>query len=153
MTNSTVDKSHATEFFDHQDRLEFLEQLGDPLPKLERTVGWEAFRVLPGSFYKNSNPSKGGRPPCDAVLMFKMLVLQHLFNLSDDQTEFQIQDSYSFCRFLGLSPEGNVPDVRTVWVYREYLKERDRVRCALPQSDSSLCSNYQNNASLLWCGG
>ncbi len=92
------------------------------MPKLERTVDWEAFRPLLSSVYKKSDPSKGGRPPYDAVLMFKVLVLQHFYNLSDDQTEFQIRDRYSFCRFLGLSPEGKVPDAKTVWVYRERLK-------------------------------
>lgn len=59
--------------------------------------------------------------------MFKILVLQHLYNLSDGQTEFQIRDRYSFCRFLGLSPEGKVPDAKTLWVYRERLKELDLV--------------------------
>ncbi|WP_241086366.1 hypothetical protein [Candidatus Vondammii sp. HM_W22] len=47
-------------FFDHQDQLEFLEQQGGPLPKLERTVDWEAFRVLFGSVYKSSDPCEGG---------------------------------------------------------------------------------------------
>ncbi|MEE9358476.1 MAG: transposase [Sedimenticolaceae bacterium] len=56
-------------------------------------------------------------------MMFKALVLQYLFNLSDDQTELQIRDRYSFYRFLGLSPEGKVSDARTVWIYRECLKE------------------------------
>jgi IS5 family transposase len=55
--------------------------------------------------------------------MFKVLVLQHFYNLSDDQTEFQIRDRYSFCRFLGLSPEGKVPDAKTIWVFRERLKK------------------------------
>ncbi len=59
-------------FSDHQDQLELLEQLGDPLPKLERTVDWEAFRVLLGSVYKNSGPRKGGRPLYDVILMFKV---------------------------------------------------------------------------------
>ncbi len=67
-----------------------------------------------GSIYKNSGPSKGGRPPYDAVLMF---------NLSDDQTKLQIRARYSFYCFPGLSPEGKVPDAKTVWVYRERLKE------------------------------
>ncbi len=67
------------------------------------------------SVYKNGDPSKGGRPPYDAVLMF---------NLSGDQAEFQIRDRYSFCRFLGLRQEGKVPDAKTVWVYRECLKKR-----------------------------
>ena len=110
-------------FFDHQERLELLERLGDPLPKLERTVDWGGFRVRLANVYKHSEPSKGGRPPFDSVLMFKVLVLQQFYNLSDDQTEFQIRDRYSFCRFLGLSPEGRVPDAKTIWVFRERLKK------------------------------
>ena len=54
--------------------------------------------------------------------MLKTLVLQSLYNLSDDQVEFQIRDHYSFQRFLGLTPEGVVPDAKTVWVFREELK-------------------------------
>ncbi|MGB7933710.1 MAG: IS5 family transposase [Gammaproteobacteria bacterium] len=110
-------------FFDHQGRLEQLEHLGDPLPKLERSVDWEAFRSALEKVYKRSDPRKGGRPPFDAVLMFKVLVLQDFYKLSDDQTEFQIRDRYSFCRFLGLSPEGGVPDAKTIWLYHEHVKQ------------------------------
>lgn len=114
-------------FFDHQSRLELLERLGDPLPKLERTIEWEAFGNLLSRVYKDGDRSKGGRPPYDAVLMFKILVLQHFYNLSDDQTEFQIRDRYSFCRFLGLNPEGKVPDAKTIWFFRERLKKLELV--------------------------
>ena len=110
-------------FFDHQERLELLERLGDPLPKLERSVDWEAFRTLLESLYKRSDPRKGGRPPFDAVLMFKVLVLQDFYKLADDQTEFQIRDRYSFCRFLGLTAEGRVPDAKTIWLFRERVKQ------------------------------
>ena len=110
-------------FFDHQERLELLERLGDPLPKLERSVDWEAFRPLLEGLYKQSDPRKGGRPPFDAVLMFKVLVLQDFYKLADDQTEFQIRDRYSFCRFLGLTPEGRVPDAKTIWLFRERVKQ------------------------------
>jgi len=109
-------------FFDHAERLDLLERLGDPLPKLERTVDWESFRATLSTVYKSS-AEKGGRPGYDPVLMFKILVLQQFYNLSDDQTEFQIRDRYSFCRFLGLSPEGRVPDAKTIWVFRERLKQ------------------------------
>ena len=54
------------------------------------------------------------------MLMFK--VLQQLYNLSDEQAEYQIRDCYSFCRFLSLHPEDPVPDARTVWRFREGLK-------------------------------
>ena len=111
-------------FFDHQERLELLERQGDPLPKLERSVDREAFRPLLENLYKQSDPRKGGRPPFDAVLMFKVLVLQDFYKLADDQTEFQIRDRYSFCRFLGLTPEGRVPDAKTIWLFREQLVER-----------------------------
>jgi IS5 family transposase len=114
-------------FFDHQGRLDQLERLGDPLPKLERSVDWEAFRSALEKVYKRSDPRKGGRPPFDAVLMFKVLVLQDFYKLSDDQTEFQIRDRYSFCRFLGLSPEGGVPDAKTIWLFRERVKQASLV--------------------------
>ena len=51
-----------------------------------------------------------------------MLVLQHLYNLSDDQTEYQIRDRYSFCRFLGLNPEGKVPDAETIWAEEQIVR-------------------------------
>jgi transposase len=51
---------------------------------------------------KRSDGAKGGRPPYDAVMMFKIMVLQALYTLSDDQAEFQVQDRLSFMRFLGL---------------------------------------------------
>lgn len=108
-------------FFDYQERLDLLERLGDPLPKLERAVDWEGFRAALATVYKTRAPGQGGRPPFEALLMFKVLVLQQFYNLSDDQTEFQIRDRYSFCRFLGLTPEGRVPDAKTVWVFRERL--------------------------------
>ena len=112
-------------FFDHEDRLELLEKLGDPLPKLERLVDWETFRPELVGLRKESDPHKGGRPPFDVVLMFKVLVLQHFYNLSDEQTEFQIRDRYSFCRFLGLAPHDRVPDAKTIWLYRERIKQAD----------------------------
>jgi transposase len=72
-----------------------------------------------------SDGSKGGRPPYDAVLIFKILVLQSLYNLSDDQIEFQIKDRLSFMRFLGLHLWNQIPDAKTVWLYRERLKNQD----------------------------
>jgi IS5 family transposase len=110
-------------FFDLSDRHQLLEQLGDPLPKINAVVEWEAFRPILERIRKRTDPRKGGRPPLDTVLMFKTLVLQQLYNLSDDQTEFQIRDRYSFARFLGIDPEGRVPDAKTIWSYREQLKE------------------------------
>ena len=53
--------------------------------------------------------------------MFKALVLCELYNLSDEQFEYQVRDRLSFMRFLGLGLEDPVPDATTVWQYREQL--------------------------------
>ena len=67
-------------------------------------VPWAVFRKPLAKALKRSDGARGGRPPYDAVLMVKIIVLQALYSLSDDQAEFQIQDRLSFMRFLGLTP-------------------------------------------------
>ena len=67
--------------------------------------------------------TKGGRRPYDAVLMFKGSVLQALYNLSDEQAEFQIQDCLSFMRFLGLSIAQKVRDAKTIWIFVSVTSE------------------------------
>lgn len=110
-------------FFDHEERLAQLETLGDPLPQLDRVVDWEGFRPIIEGTRPERDPGTGGRPWTDPLLMFKLLVLQQLYNLSDDQTEYQVRDRYSFSRFLDLSPEDRVPDAKTIWAFRERLKQ------------------------------
>jgi IS5 family transposase len=109
-------------FFDLNNRHALLEEMGDPLPKMDEVVDWEDFRQTLERIRVEKEPRKGGRPPLDVVLIFKTLVLQQLYNLSDDQTEYQIRDRYSFSRFLHLDPEDGVPDAKTIWSYREQLK-------------------------------
>lgn len=70
---------------------------------------------------RRSVRGKGGRPPFDPVMMFKVLVLQALYSLSDEATEFQIKDRLSYRRFLGLGLDGMVLDATTVWLFRERL--------------------------------
>jgi IS5 family transposase len=60
--------------------------------------------------------------------MFKILVLQRLYNLSDEQVEYQINDRLSFCRFLGLPLGGSAPDFTTVWRFREALVRAEAVK-------------------------
>ena len=75
-------------FFDADKRLEALSARGDPLEAIDRLVPWESFRaeieavvLTPDELKKSS----AGRKPFDAILMFRMLVLQALNNLSDEQ--------------------------------------------------------------------
>ena len=80
--------------------------------------------TISGTWYKalrRSDGAKGGKPPFDPVLMFKIMVPQALYRLSHDQAEFQIQDRLSFMRFLGLGIGDKVPEAKTVWLFREQL--------------------------------
>lgn len=112
--------------FDVENRLATLSELGDNLEKLDFAMEWEGFRPLLDTSFQNEEPAKGpgGRPPFDVVLRFKILVLQKLYNLSDDQTEFQINDRRTFMRFLGLKEHDKVPDAKTIWAWREQLTKR-----------------------------
>jgi len=70
---------------------------------------------------------RGGRPPYPTVVMVKLLLLQQLYNLSDDALEVQVLDRTSFQCFLGLEHSRRVPDAKTIWVWRERLKARDLI--------------------------
>ena len=98
-----------------------LSAAGDPLERLAAVVDFEVFRSDLTAALSRSDRAKGGRPPYDAVLMFKILILQTLYTLSDDQTEYQLKDWLSFMRFIGLALHDPVPDAKTIWLYREQL--------------------------------
>ena len=107
-------------FFGESFALDALMRHGDPLVALNRYINFESFRAdLTKSLSRAEHTGQGGRPSWDAVLIFKVLVLQRLYNLSDEQTEFQTRDRLSFHRFLGLGLGDVVPDSRTLWLYRE----------------------------------
>lgn len=79
------------------------------------------FRQTLNAAFRKGRKGPGGRPPYDYLLLFKILILQRFFNLSDDQTEYQINDRMSFMRFLGLSLGDKVPDAKTIWLFRDTL--------------------------------
>ena len=89
-------------FWDIDERYVRLSEAGDPLEKLNALVPWEVFRKPLAKALKRSDDARGGRPPYDPVMMFRIMGLQGLYSLSDDRAEFQIQDRLSFIRFLGL---------------------------------------------------
>jgi IS5 family transposase len=110
-------------FFDQDVRLSKLSQLGDPLEKLNAGVDFGMFRTMLENNLCKLAKGPGGRPPYDYVLMFKILILQRYYNLSDEQVEYQINDRMSFMRFLDLTIADDIPDSRTVWTFREQLVE------------------------------
>ena len=114
-------------FFDLDDRFRKLDEK-DPLVHLNKIIFWEAFRPTLLEARKKERKSNAGRKSFDELLMFKVLILQHLYNVSDEQIEYQIRDRYSFCRFLGLSPSDTVPDAKTIWLFRESLVQANVIK-------------------------
>ena len=111
--------------FDFVDHLVKLSQYNDPLQTLDKYIDFEAFRQMIDFAFEKVDYSKGGRPPYDKVMLFKILVIQTLYNLSDAQTEFQIADRLTFMRFLGLQLYDNIPDQNTIRGFRESLVKND----------------------------
>ena len=102
-------------FFDLLDRYVSLDARRDPLVEIDAVVPWEEFRPALERVWRKpdeARKSRAGRKPMDAVLMVKTLVLSALYNLSDDQIEYQVRDRLSFMRFLGLGLEDRVPDAK-----------------------------------------
>jgi IS5 family transposase len=124
--------------FDLDRRYAALSAAGDPLERLGAVVGFELFRGELDAALARSDRAKGGRPPYDAVLMFKVLLLQTLYTLSDDQTEYQIRDRLSFMRFLGLALHDPVPDAKTIWLYREQLTKAGAIERLFERFDAVL---------------
>jgi len=125
-------------FFDADERLKQLSAAGDPLERLAAVVDFELFRPDLETALDRSDRSKGGRPPYDAVLMFRVLVLQTLYSLSDDQTEYQLRDRLSFMRFVGLELHDAVPDAKTIWLYRERLVRAGTIEALFERFDRAL---------------
>ena len=125
-------------FFDSDARNATLSKLGDPLEKLTAVVNWEIFREDLQRLYVQERKSPAGRKPIDPVLMFKIVVLQRLYNLSDDQTEYQIRDRASFQRFLGLQVEDGSPDAKTIWSFKERIKDLELADSLFARFDAAL---------------
>ena len=97
--------------FAEENRQNKLSALGDCLERL-KVIDWELFRLELKEALQKERKSNVGRPPYDCVLLFKILVLQRLYNLSDDhrsiglkRAEFNIGITnlvYNICRYTFL---------------------------------------------------
>ena len=114
-------------FFDESERMEALSKLSDPLEKLAELVDFEIFRPVLATALPREEKTAGAKPH-DVVFMFKILILQRLYKLSDQQAEYQITDRMSFTRFLGLRIGEAIPDYSTVWRFREALTRAEAVK-------------------------
>lgn len=111
--------------FDFDENMNKLNKIGNPLSKLSKAVDFEMFReTLENGLYRKKMTNAGAKP-YDYVMMFKALVLQRMYHLSDEQVEYQIIDRTSFRDFLGLSSGDKVPDAKTIWSFREQLTKQN----------------------------
>jgi len=132
---------HQHGLFDIQQRHDRIKQYATMLEQLNSIVDWEAFRPTLETIRQKPRKSNAGRKPFDVVFMFKILVLQSLYNLSDAQLEFQITDRFSFMAFLGLHLNDRVPDEKTIWLFRDELTNAQLINPLFDQFDATLSAN------------
>ena len=107
--------------FSADERERKLDRIGDPLAALDASVDFAAIASKVKALLPVVNYAKGGRPPFSVLLMVKLLVLKQLYNLSDDQVEYQALDRVTFQRFLGLQSSSRIPDSKTFWAFQQTL--------------------------------
>lgn len=116
-------------FFDIKDKYQKLSQLGDPLEEINRLIDFSMFEEIYQIAFPKSkgptkkNPKNAGRKPIKPAIIIKCIFLKKLFNLSNEQTEFQITDRNSFQRFLGINPNDPSPDYTTIWKREDRLSQ------------------------------
>ena len=135
---------NVNDLFGLESHLRNLDKGTNPLVRIDELVDWEVFRPTLQTIRDKQRKSNAGRPPFDAVLMFKILVVQSLYNLSDEATEFQIRDRFLFLRFLGLNIGETVPDSRTIRLFREQLTEAQLIETLF-----NSCNEFLEECGLL----
>ena len=120
-------KPNESGLFDKAMRLEELHEMGDPLARLDEVIDWTLFETVFERIPKVEPKGLGGRPSFPRLLMFKAVVIASLYQLSDQQLEFQIADRLSFKRFLGLTDADKSPDEKTFWAFRETLTNHELI--------------------------
>lgn len=116
-------------FFDISDKYKKLSKLGDPLVEIAKIVDFSIFEDIYHIAYPKrdkptkKNPRNAGRKPIKPSIIIKIIFLKKLFNLSNEQAEFQITDRHSFQRFVGINANASAPDFTTIWKHENTLSE------------------------------
>ncbi|MEO0801361.1 MAG: IS5 family transposase, partial [Cyanobacteria bacterium J06642_2] len=125
-------------FWDWEERHQKLSHKKPLLDRLNEIVPWDEFRPLLERIHQKERKSQAGRKPIDVILMFKLLLLQKFYNISDESLEYQVNDRLSFMKFLGLGIEDTIPDATTVWSFREKLMKLGLIRELFDKFDDYL---------------
>lgn len=125
-------------FWNLEERYAKLAAKKDLLIHLNQIVPWQEFRPILQRVHEKPRKSEAGRKPHDVMVMFKLLILQKLYNLSDEELEYQVNDRLSFMRFLALGIDDCVPDATTVWLFRERLQQLQLIDALFEQFEGYL---------------
>ena len=93
------------------------------LSMISNIIDWHPIRQILDEMYDNKS-EKGGRPNCDVIMMFKILILQKWYGLSDLEVERQMADRISFMAFLGFPDP--FPDSRTIWLFKQRIADTEK---------------------------
>lgn len=127
-----------SEFWDWEERQAKLNQKKDLLVRLNEIIPWESFRPTLEQIHDKPRKSNAGRKAIDVVVMLKLLVLQQLYNISDEELEYQVSDRLSFMQFMGFGLADEVPDATTVWLFRKQLSDQGLIESLFEQFDGYL---------------
>jgi IS5 family transposase len=111
------------DLFAHDHHRQKVDKLGDPLVAIERHIDFRALAAEVDRIAPRPVSLQGGRPPFPTETMVRLVVLKRLYNLSDEQLEYQLLDRMSYKRFCGLSMASNIPDRTTVWTFENRIGE------------------------------
>lgn len=115
--------------FAAEEREAKLNKLGDVLQVLDKYIDFTALASAVDKAVPRPSRANGGRPPFPSELMVRVLIVQQMFNLSDEQMEYQLLDRLSFQRFVGLRQSSQIPDRTTIWTFKERLIKADVGNC------------------------
>ncbi|WCG03434.1 transposase [Porphyromonas gingivalis] len=113
----------------------------DFLNQVDRLIDWRPIRTLINKKYTKRQNAIGA-PAYDVILLFKMLLLETWYNLSDCALEERINDSITFSRFLGLKMEEVSPDHSTISRFRSALTELGLMDKLLAQFNKQLSRHH-----------
>jgi transposase, IS5 family len=99
-------------------------RVGGFLEDMAKTFEWAAFDVLMGPFHSSSD----GAPAYPPLTMFKIVLLQQWYGLSDPGAEEAVRDRLPFRRFCGIPLDQEMPDHSSIWRFRQRIE-----RLGLPE--------------------
>lgn len=128
----------------------YIEQNVDPkslLVKMDQLIDWHPFEAYLKKHLKRG-PAAAGQLPYPDLVMFKAILLQFMYGLSDDALSHALGDRISFIHFTGLPFDSSKPDGSTIGRFRNRLLVKGHYRKLLNLFNQQL----EQSGLLVKCG-